>query len=379
MWSRVLPFLTSPYSLLLAQRLRHKENVSLNAQCKIYVAGHRGLVGSAIVRRLKELGYHNLVLKSLEQLDLRDQGQTDRFFSQEKPDYVFLAAAKVGGILANNTYKAEFIYDNLTIAANVIHASYRHGVRKLLNLGSSCIYPKLAPQPLREDYFLTGLLEPTNEPYAIAKIAAIKLCRYHNEQYGTNFLSVMPTNLFGPGDNFNLETSHVLPALIRKFHLAKLLSLKRYQELKDDIAKRPLGFGLQLTADADEAAIDALMRKMGLSSTAVELWGTGSPLREFLYVDDLADAVVFLMMKYDFKDVGEFVNIGTGRDLPIKALAERIQNIVGFDGQIRFDSTKPDGTPRKLLDVSRMKSLGWEPRASLEEGISKTYQWYLEH
>lgn len=351
----------------------------MNAQSKIYVAGHRGLVGSAIVRRLKELGYHNLVFKSLEQLDLRDQGQTDRFFSQEKPEYVFLAAAKVGGILANNTYKAEFIYDNLTIAANVINASYHHGVRKLLNLGSSCIYPKLAPQPLREDYFLTGLLEPTNEPYAIAKIAAIKLCRYHNEQYGTNFLSVMPTNLFGPGDNFNLETSHVLPALIRKFHLAKLLSLKRYQELKDDIAKRPLGFGLQPTADADEAAIDALMRKMGLSSTAVELWGTGSPLREFLYVDDLADAVVFLMMKYDFKDVGEFVNIGTGRDLPIKALAERIQNIVGFDGQIRFDSTKPDGTPRKLLDVSRMKSLGWEPKASLEEGISKTYQWYLEH
>jgi GDP-L-fucose synthase len=351
----------------------------LNAQSKIYVAGHRGLVGSAIIRKLKELGYHNLVLKSFEQLDLRDQGQTDGFFSQEKPDYVFLAAAKVGGILANNTYKAEFIYDNLTIAANVINASYRHGVRKLLNLGSSCIYPKLAPQPLREDYFLTGLLEPTNEPYAIAKIAAIKLCRYHNEQYGTNFLSVMPTNLFGPGDNFNLETSHVLPALIRKFHLAKLLSLKRYQELKDDIAKRPLGFGLQLTADADEVAIDALMRKMGLSSTAVELWGTGSPLREFLYVDDLADAVVFLMMKYDFKDVGEFVNIGTGRDLPIKALAERIQNIVGFDGQIRFDSTKPDGTPRKLLDVSRMKSLGWEPKASLEEGISKTYRWYLEH
>ncbi|MBM4162245.1 MAG: GDP-L-fucose synthase [Ignavibacteria bacterium] len=344
---------------------------------KIFVAGYRGLVGSALLRKLRALGYSNIAVGDRAELDLRERRAVDEHFAREKPEYVFLAAAKVGGILANETYKAEFIYDNIAIASNVIDASYRNGVKKLLNLGSSCIYPKLAPQPLKEDYLLTGPLEPTNEPYAIAKIAAIKMCRYYNEQYGTNFLSVMPTNLYGPGDNFNLETSHVLPALIRKFHLAKLLKQGKIEELRTDIARRPLGFGLQLAPKADGKEVETLLGRVGIAATAVELWGTGSPLREFLYVDDLTDAVVFLMSTYDYRQVGEFVNIGAGKDLPIKELAERIRQIVGFAGEIRFDSSKPDGTPRKLLDVSRMRSLGWEPKIGLEQGIKLTYESYL--
>lgn len=351
----------------------------MDKNSKIFVAGYRGLVGSAILRKLKALGYANIVARDRAELDLRDSEAVNRFFASEKPEYVFLAAAKVGGILANNTYKAEFIYDNIAIATNAVDASYRFGVKKLMNLGSSCIYPRLAPQPLKEEYLLTGPLEPTNEPYAIAKIAAIKLCRYYNEQYGTNFLSVMPTNLFGPGDNFNLETSHVLPALMRKFHLAKLLNRGHAKQAIEDIKQRPLGFGLQLGSDTSEPAIEILLQRIGVTSKYVELWGTGGPLREFLYVDDLADAVVFLMMNTDFKDVGEFVNIGSGRDLPIRELADRIREIVGFPGEIRFDSSKPDGTPRKLLDTSRMKSLGWEPKTSLDEGLRLTYRWYVEH
>jgi GDP-L-fucose synthase len=302
---------------------------------KIYIAGHRGLVGSALVRRLRERGCTNLCLRTSKELDLRRQADVDRFFEQERPDYVFLAAARVGGILANSTYKAEFIYNNLMIAANVINAAYSTGAKKLLNLGSSCIYPKLAPQPLKEEYFLTGALEPTNEPYAIAKIASIKLCRYYNEQFGTNFISVMPTNLYGPNDNFDLETSHVLPALIRKFHEANVQG-----------------------------------------SPAVTIWGSGSPYREFLYVDDLADACLFLMERYDYRDIGEFINIGTGRDLTIRELALMVKDIVGYQGQIEYDRSKPDGTPKKLLDVTRMHSLGWEDRTGLDEGIRKTYEFY---
>jgi GDP-L-fucose synthase len=305
---------------------------------KIYVAGHRGLVGSAILRKLEADGYRNIVVRTSKELDLRRQADVEAFFAQERPEYVFLAAAKVGGILANNTYRAEFIYDNVMIATNIIHSAYKTGTRKLLNLGSSCIYPKFAPQPMKEEYLLTGALEPTNEPYAIAKIAAIKLCRYYNEQYGTNFISVMPTNLYGPNDNFDFETSHVLPALIRKFHEAK-------------IAKRD----------------------------SVVLWGTGEPMREFLYVDDLADACVFLMSKYDYMDIGEFVNIGTGTDIRIADLAQLIKRITGFEGVIQHDRTKPDGTPRKLLDISKIRSLGWEPKTSLEDGIKKTYAFYTEH
>ena len=304
---------------------------------KIFIAGHRGLVGSAIVRKLEKEGYNNLVVRSHSELDLTRQEDVEAFFEKERPEYVFLAAARVGGILANSTYKAEFIYDNIMIAANVINTSYKYGVKKLLNLGSSCIYPKHAPQPMKEEYLLSGKLEPTNEPYAIAKIAAIKLCRYYNEQYGTNFISVMPTNLYGPNDNFDLKTSHVLPALIRKFHDAKV-------EGKDKVV----------------------------------LWGTGTPRREFLYVDDLADACLDLMQDYDARDIGEFVNIGTGEDITIKELAELIASIVGFRGDIVWDRDKPDGTPQKLLDVSRINKMGWKARTGLKQGIIQTYDWYKE-
>ena len=301
---------------------------------KIYVAGHRGLVGSAIVRKLKEKGYNNIVVRDHKDLDLRDQYKTREFFELERPDYVFLAAAKVGGIYANATYPADFIYDNLAIEANVIKAAYDFGVKKLLFLGSSCIYPKFAPQPIKEEYLLSGYLEPTNEAYAIAKIAGLKMCQYFNQQYGTNYISVMPTNLYGPNDNFDLESSHVLPALIRKFHEAK-------------VNNKPY----------------------------VEVWGTGSPRREFLYVDDLADACVFLMEEYNGNDV---INIGTGEDITIRELAELIKRIVGYNGEIKFDTSKPDGTPRKLLDVSKLRKLGWRHKVSLEEGIYRTYKWFVE-
>jgi GDP-L-fucose synthase len=312
------------------------DTMLMNKNSKIYIAGHRGLVGSALMSRLQEQGYSKLITRTSKELDLRRQSEVEAFFAAEKPEYVFLAAARVGGILANSTYKAEFIYDNIIIAANVIHTAYKFGVKKLLNLGSSCIYPKYAPQPMKEEHLLTGLLEPTNEPYAIAKIAAIKLCRYYNEQYGTNYISVMPTNLYGPNDNFDLETSHVLPALIRRFHEAR-------------VSHHP----------------------------SVTLWGTGKPYREFLYVDDLADACVFLMEKYDYRDIGEFINLGTGTDVTIKELAELVKRIVGYESEIIHDLTKPDGTPKKLLDISRIKSIGWSPKTSLEEGIRKTYEFFM--
>jgi GDP-L-fucose synthase len=363
---------------------------------KIYVAGHRGLVGSAIFRKLQERKFSSLITTTSRELDLRRQADTERFFEKERPDYVFLAAAKVGGILANDTYKAEFIYDNIMIAANVIHSAYKYGVRKLLNLGSSCIYPKFAPQPMKEEYLLTGLLEPTNEPYAVAKIAAIKLCRYYDEQYGTNFISVMPTNLFGVGDNFNLETSHVLPALIRKMHLGKCLENDDFESIRKDLQKYPLkGFAVTGAKDAD---IIKMLSTYGIKtdcpspithhsspSVAVELWGSGKHYREFLYVDDVADACVFLMENYDAsrftsdksRVADNFINIGTGEDLTIKDLAKTVKEIVGFKGKIVWDTSKPEGTPRKLLDVSKIRSLGWQPKISLEEGIRKTYEWYL--
>ncbi len=350
---------------------------------KIYVAGHRGLVGSAILRKLQEKGYTNLIYRTSQELDLRRQAEVEAFFEKERPEYVFLAAAKVGGILANDTYKAEFIYDNLMIAANVIHASYKYGVKKLLNLGSSCIYPKFCPQPMKEEHLLTGALEPTNEPYAVAKIAAIKLCRYYNEQYGTNFISAMPTNLYGPNDNFNLETAHVLPALIRKFHLAKLLRKGDYEGIRRDIRRFPLGFGYDRELEgADNAKLEEVLARIGVTGDYVILWGTGEPYREFLYVDDLADACVFLMEKVEAEDMRKlspdyFVNIGVGEDIKIKDLARLVKEIVGFEGEIKHDLSKPDGTPRKLLDVSKIKALGWEPKVSLEEGIKRTYEWYV--
>lgn len=309
----------------------------MEKQAKIYIAGYKGLVGSAIHRVLTSRGYQNLVLSDRDDFDLQRQDQTEAFFEREHPAYVFLAAAKVGGIWANNTFPAEFIYSNLSIQTNIIHAAYKYGVKKLLFLGSSCIYPKHAPQPMQEEHLLTSPLEPTNEAYAIAKIAGLKMCRYYNQQYGTNFISVMPTNLYGPNDNYDLQTSHVLPALIRKFHEARV-NHKPY----------------------------------------VELWGTGSPRREFLFVEDLADAVVFLMENCNFKDIGEIVNIGVGQDVTIKELAELIKEIVGFTGELRWDTQKPDGTPRKLLDVTKLTALGWKARTSLRQGIEITYHSYLE-
>lgn len=302
----------------------------MNRSNKIYIAGHRGMVGSAIKRKLQSEGYTNFVSRTSRELDLRQQTEVEQFFHRERPDYVFLAAAKVGGILANDTYRAEFIYDNMMIQSNVIKAAQRYGVKKLLFLGSSCIYPKMAPQPLKEDYLLTGTLEPTNEPYAIAKIAGIKMCDAFRAQYGCNFISVMPTNLYGPNDNYDLKTSHVLPALIRKFHEAK---------------KR--------------------------KASQVMMWGTGTPRREFLHVDDLADACFYLMQNYHEPGL---VNIGTGEDIPIKDLALLIKNIVGYEGEIQHDLSKPDGTPRKLMDVSKLKSAGWQARIGLEEGIRLVYE-----
>lgn len=306
----------------------------MNKEARIFIAGHRGLVGSAIVRRLQAEGYRNLLVRSSRELDLRDQAAVTGFFAQEQPEFVFLAAAKVGGILANDTYPADFIRDNLQIQTNVIDAAHRGGVRKLLYLGSSCIYPKHAPQPMPESCLLTGPLEPTNEWYAIAKIAGLKMCQAYRRQYGFNAVTVMPTNLYGPGDNFDLAAAHVLPALIRKFHEAKL------QGARD-----------------------------------VVVWGSGTPRREFLHVDDLADACLFLMERYDS---GDWINVGWGEDIAIAELAQLIGQVVGFTGELRFDTSKPDGTPRKLLDVSRIRALGWAPRVPLRDGIAGTYRWFAE-
>ena len=307
-----------------------KEEDNMNLEDKIYIAGHRGMVGSAILRQLKAEGYTNFVLKTSSELDLRNQQAVAAFFESEKPDYVILAAAKVGGIVANNTYRADFIYENLMIQNNVIHQAYVNKVKKLMFLGSSCIYPKLAPQPLKEEYFLTGVLEPTNEPYAIAKIAGIKMCDAYRDQYGCNFISVMPTNLYGPNDNYDLNNSHVLPAMLRKFIIAKRNS-----------------------------------------DAAVTIWGSGSPKREFLHADDLAQACLFLMESYN--EAG-LVNIGIGDDISILELAQLVKKTVGFEGKILTDTTKPDGTPRKLMDVSKLNDLGWKAKITLEEGIQKVYQ-----
>lgn len=302
---------------------------------RIFVAGHRGLVGSAIVRNLRSKGYHQLVTRTSTELDLRDKQAVDRFFKREEIDVVFLAAAKVGGIVANNEYPADFIRDNLLIQTNVITAAYEAGIRHLLFLGSTCIYPKYAPQPMKEEHLLTGELEKTNEPYAIAKIAGIKMCQSYNRQYGTRYVSVMPTNLYGSNDNFDLETSHVLPALLRKCHEAKIAN-----------------------------------------SPSIEVWGTGKPKREFLYSDDLADACVYLMEKYDGNEI---INIGVGEDISIAELVEKVKEVVGYEGKVIYNSEKPDGTPRKLVDVTRLHSTGWRASTTLEEGLQKTYEWYLEN
>ena len=340
---------------------------------KIFVAGHRGLVGSALVRRLQQGGYANLITRIHADLDLRDQQAVAAFFTEEKPEYVFLAAAKVGGIVANNIYRADFIYENLAIQNNIIHQSYLHGVKKLLFLGSTCIYPRDCPQPIKEDYLLTGPLEYTNEPYAIAKIAGIKLCESYNLQYDTNFISVMPTNLYGPGDNFDLEKSHVLPALVRKLHLARLLEAGDWPSVMADL-------GVHSEADARE-----ILARFGVFAESVQIWGSGRPRREFLWSEDMADACVFLMENRDFQDTffpgsnevrNTHINIGTGEDISIAELADLVRSTVGFGGRLEFDAGKPDGTPRKLTDVDKLHELGWRHQVPLVEGVSRLYDWY---
>ena len=350
----------------------------MHKQDKIYLAGHTGLVGSAIMRKLKEEGFENIITRDLNELDLCNQGAVNEFFNKEKPDYVILAAAKVGGIIANSTYPAEFIYQNIMIAANVINASYEHGVKKLLNLGSSCIYPRLAPQPMREDCLLTSELESTNEAYAIAKISAIKLCRYYNEQYGTNFISVMPTNQYGIGDNYNMETAHLLPMLLRRFHLAKLLKAGDFNAIKADLKIYKLGWGLDDKINLDDSSsVTKALEQIGAYPDKVVVWGDGSPYRELMNSDDLADACFYLMQNKDYKEIGELVNITDGTDIQLKELILMVKEIVGFDGEIVWDTTKPNGTPRKLMDATKIKSLGWNPKISLKEGIEKIYNYYV--
>ena len=401
----------------------------MNKNSKIYVAGHRGLVGSAIVKNLISKGYTNIITRTHSELDLLNQKAVEEFFEKEKPEYVILAAAKVGGIVANNTYRADFIYENLQIQNNVIHQSYVHKVKKLLFLGSTCIYPKNAPQPMSEDSLLTSPLEYTNEPYAIAKIAGIKMCESYNIQYGTNFISVMPTNLYGPNDNFDLETSHVLPALIRKIHLGKCLESVKWEELsvkkdenweliKQDLNKNPikcvkcyeLGAKKEdkiITGKSSKQEILDVLEEYGirlhntefvtpntnLNKVQIEIWGSGNPRREFLYSEDMADACVFLLKNIDFKDIlnteclthtaknevrNTHINIGTGKDISIKELAELIKNIIGFKGELYFNTEKPDGTMKKLTDVSKLNSLGWKYKMDLESGIKEMYKWYLQ-
>ena len=401
----------------------------MNKNSKIYVAGHRGLVGSAIVKNLISKGYTNIITRTHKELDLLNQKAVEEFFEKEKLEYVILAAAKVGGIVANNTYRADFIYENLQIQNNVIHQSYVHKVKKLLFLGSTCIYPKEAPQPMSEDSLLTSPLEYTNEPYAIAKIAGIKMCESYNIQYGTNFISVMPTNLYGPNDNFDLETSHVLPALIRKIHLGKCLESVKWEELsvkkdenweliKQDLNKNPikcvkcyeLGAKKEdkiITGKSSKQEILDVLEEYGirlhntefvtpntnLNKVQIEIWGSGNPRREFLYSEDMADACVFLLKNIDFKDIlnteclthtaknevrNTHINIGTGKDISIKELAELIKNIIGFKGELYFNTEKPDGTMKKLTDVSKLNSLGWKYKMNLESGIKEMYKWYLQ-
>jgi len=355
----------------------------MNKDSKIYVAGHRGLVGSAILNNLQKKGYSSFILRTHAELDLTNQQAVNDFFVKERPEYVFLAAAHVGGIWANSHYRADFIYQNLMIQNNVIEAAYRSKVKKLLFLGSTCIYPREAPQPMPEDCLLTSPLEYTNEPYAIAKIAGIKLCESYNIQYGTNFVSIMPTNLYGPNDNFDLETSHVLPAMLRKIHLGNCMSRNEWDEIKKDLKKRPVK---GVSEDASPEEIEKVLNTFGVTRDSVRLWGTGKPLREFLWSEDMADGSVYVMEKVDFESVrpteGEIrnthINIGTGMENSIDELAYMIKEAVGYKGKLEFDTTKPDGTMRKLTDVSKIHSLGWQHTVGIEDGINKLYRWYLE-
>ncbi|MFR9165289.1 MAG: GDP-L-fucose synthase family protein [Dysgonomonas sp.] len=361
----------------------------MDKEAKIYVAGHKGLVGSAILKNLQQKGFSNFVLRTFEELDLTDQKAVSVFFETEKPEYVILAAAKVGGIIANNTYRAQFIYENLMIQNNVIHCSYLNGVKKLVFLGSTCVYPKEAPQPMTEDSLLTSPLEYTNEPYAIAKIAGMKMCESYNQQYGTNFISVMPTNLYGPNDNFNLETSHVLPAMVRKMHLGKCLEQNAWDEIRKDLNRRPID---NINGNRAESEILKVLEKYGViqddetKKVRVEIWGTGKPLREFLWSEEMADATTYVMEHVNFLDLVSVIknkeirntqiNIGTGEEISIKGTANMIKDSVSFNGELFFNADKPDGTMRKLTDVSRLHSLGWHHKIKIDEGIKKLYAWY---
>ncbi|MDR2775816.1 MAG: GDP-L-fucose synthase [Tannerella sp.] len=357
----------------------------MEKQSKIYVAGHRGLVGSAIWKNLRSKGYSNLIGKTSEELDLRDSYAVKRFFDTENPEYVFLAAAKVGGIMANNTYRADFIFDNLQIQQNVIGESFKHGVKKLLFLGSTCIYPRNAKQPMTETELLTSELEYTNEPYAISKIAGLKICESFNIQYETNYIAVMPTNLYGPEDNFDLERSHVLPAMIRKFHLGKSLMQNDWTSVRADLNKRPVE---KITGENSRDEIIALLNKYGINSKYVTLWGTGEPMREFLWSEDMADASVFILENINFKDTYPpdckeirncHINIGSGMEISIKELAVLISKTVGYDGEIKFDASKPNGTMRKLTDVSKLNRLGWKHKIEIDEGVRILYKWYSDN
>ena len=356
----------------------------MEKNAKIYVAGHRGLVGSAIWKNLQDKGYTNLVGRTHKELDLLDGTAVRNFFDEEQPEYVFLAAAFVGGIMANSIYRADFIYKNLQIQQNIIGESFRHNVRKLLFLGSTCIYPRDAEQPMKEDVLLTSPLEYTNEPYAIAKIAGLKMCESFNLQYGTNYIAVMPTNLYGPNDNFDLERSHVLPAMIRKIHLAHCLKEGNWEAVRKDMNLRPVE---GVNGDSPKEEILAILQKYGISETEVTLWGTGTPLREFLWSEEMADASVFVMEHVDFKDPYKegskdirncHINIGTGKEITIRQLAERIVETVGYQGKLTFDSSKPDGTMRKLTDPSKLHALGWHHKIEIEEGVQRMYEWYLK-
>jgi len=356
----------------------------MNKQEKIYIAGHRGMVGSAILRGLQREGFTNFVLRTREELDLTRQADTERFFLEERPGYVFDAAARVGGIVANNTYRAQFIHENLMIQNNLIHSAYLAGVKKLLFLGSSCIYPRLAPQPLKESYLLTGELEPTNEPYAIAKIAGIKMCESYYRQYGCDFISVMPTNLYGPNDNFDLQASHVLPALIRRFHLARCLANGDWDSILKDLDKNPIG---EVHGSSSRDAIQGKLAEQGIQkgpdggTVSVTLWGTGTPLREFMHVDDMAAACIHIIEQvggqrlYDEYRLSH-INIGIGQDISIRELAEVVKTVTGFEGGITFDTSKPDGTPRKLMDVGVLTSTGFKAKITLENGIRRVYEEY---
>ena len=356
----------------------------MEKNAKIYIAGHRGLVGSAIWKNLQDKGYTNLVGRTHKELDLLDGTAVRNFFDEEQPEYVFLAAAFVGGIMANSIYRADFIYKNLQIQQNIIGESFRHNVKKLLFLGSTCIYPRDAEQPMKEDVLLTSPLEYTNEPYAIAKIAGLKMCESFNLQYGTNYIAVMPTNLYGPNDNFDLERSHVLPAMIRKIHLAHCLKEGNWEAVRKDMNQRPVE---GVNGDSSKEDILAILKKYGISETEVTLWGTGTPLREFLWSEEMADASVFFMEHVDFKDTYKegskdirncHINIGTGKEITIRQLAERIVETVGYQGKLTFDSSKPDGTMRKLTDPSKLHALGWHHKIEIEEGVQRMYEWYLK-